>query len=77
MPPSTCFATGVVNDPRLHGEPVRWAAKRGGIHDWTIYYHLESRPLGYVLEVGDKCITEAVIKELVPCDEEAYKMYRK
>ena len=28
------------------------------------------------MENGDKMITKEVIKELVPCDDEAYSMYR-
>ena len=76
MPPATVFATGVINDPRIYKESVRWVAKRGGIHDWAIYYHHERYSQDYVMENGDKMITKEVIKELVPCDDEAYSMYR-
>jgi hypothetical protein len=76
MEPGIVFANGVTNDPRLYREPVRWLAKRGRIHDWTIYYHLEKSPLSWIESWGDKCFTEAVIRELVPCDDEAFNMYR-
>lgn len=76
MEPGSVIATGTVTDGRLHSQEVRWAAKRGQIHDWAIYYHFSRYPLQHVLNVGDKCFTEAVIKDLVPCDQEAFDMYR-
>jgi hypothetical protein len=76
MPPHAVIASGVTHDPRLYKDPVRWVAKRGYIHDWTIYYHHEHHSEDYVKTSGDKCFTHDVIKELVPCDEEAFQMYR-
>jgi hypothetical protein len=76
MEQGTIFASGIITDPRLHGEPVRWLAKRGRIHDWAIYYHFEHKSLQWVEDFGDKCHTTSVIKDLVPCDDEALKMYR-
>ena len=76
MEPGTVFAHGVTLDERLYREPVRWLAKRGRIHDWAIYYHLESSSLEWIEGSGDKCFTERVIKDLVPCDDAAFKMYR-
>lgn len=71
------FNTGVVTDPILHRKPVRWIAKRGGYHDWAIYYHFEDKSETYIAMNGEKCTTESVIKRLVPCDDEAFKMYRR
>ena len=76
LPDSSIFATGLTTNMRLYDGEVRWVAKRGGIHDWAIYYHLSSNSDEYVASHGDKMFTEAVIRELVPCDDEAYKMYR-
>jgi len=76
MPPETIFATGVVLNLRLCSEPVRWVAVRGGIYDWAIYYHREEHSMGYIKDYGDKCFTKEVIKELVPCDDEAFALYR-
>jgi len=76
MKPQTVFAKGIVYDPRLHGDMVKWVAVRGGIWDWAIYYHHSHYDYEYVKRFGDKCFTEAVIKRLVPCNEEAYKRYR-
>jgi len=76
MPPDTIFATGVVNEPGLYKEPVRWVAVRGGIWDWAIYYHKEESSIEFVRNHGDKCFTEEIIKSLVPCDETAFKLYR-
>jgi hypothetical protein len=76
MEPFTVFAHGVTHDPRLYKDPVRWLAKRGRIHDWAIYYHLEEKSLQFIEQSGDKSFTPEVIRELVPCDDEAFKMYR-
>ena len=76
MEPGKVFATGVTQDPRLYRDPVKWVAKRGRIHDWAIYYHLETSSAQWIESHGDKCYTKEVIKDLVPCDEEALKMYR-
>ena len=71
------FAQGEVNDPRLYKEPVNWVAVRGGIHDWAIYYHKADKSWEFIKSQGDKVMTEAVIKDLVHCNEEAYQMYRR
>lgn len=71
------IGTGIVNDARLWKTPVRWVAVRGGIDDWAIYYHLETYSVEYVSKHGDKCHTKEIIRELVPCDDEAFKRYRK
>ena len=76
MPDGTVFATGVTMNEGLHKEPVRWLAVKGGIADWAIYYHKEAMGIAYVRDYGGKCFTESIIKELVPCDEDAFKAYR-
>ena len=70
------FASGIVTESRLHAREVKWVAVRGGIHDWAIYYHKSFQEEEWIKDHGDKCFTEKVIKELVPCDDEAFKMYR-
>lgn len=70
---------------------VKWVACRGGIHDWAIYHSLDANfePARYLdgdshLQVsferiarsGNKLYHEDEIKRLVPCDDEAFKMYR-
>jgi len=56
---------------------IIWMAKRGRIHDWTIYAGTEA-DFDYekVERVGRKLTMEQNIKILVPCDEEAWNMYR-
>jgi len=76
MTPGFIFASGIVNDPRLYKEIVMWVAVRGGIYDWAIYYHLATHDNDYVSRYGDKCFAEAVIRELVPCTDKAFAMYR-
>ena len=57
---------------------VRWVAVRGGIHDWAIYYKLvkEDWTENMIRDQGDKMRNPNSIKKCVPCDEEAFKMYR-
>lgn len=76
MEPYTTFSHGVTHDPRLFRDPVRWLAKKGGSNDWAIYYHLEEKSLDFIENSGDKCFTSEVIRELVPCDDNALKAYR-
>ncbi len=72
------FAKGIIKDVRLHRDfELKWVAVRGsGIHDWAIYYHKSEMSDLYVSKSGDKCFTKEVIRELVPCDNEAFAMYR-
>lgn len=82
MEPDTIFATGVTTDDpggvnmAGTGQNLRWVACRGGIHDWAIYVQNENWSDQRVKEMGDKVTSEANIKKLVPCDDEAFAMYR-
>lgn len=72
------FATGITHDERLWKDPVRWVAVRGdGYPDWCIYYHLSENTAEWVAQHGDKIFTKEIIRDLVPCDDEALSMYRK
>ncbi len=70
---------------------VNWVAVRGGYHDWAIYHSMDANlePANYfdgdahlkatdeqIARGGAKLTNENKIKEFVPCDEEAFKMYR-
>ena len=70
---------------------VKWVAIRGGFYDWAIYHSLDANlePDDYLggfthLEVsneriardGAKLYKEEDIKRFVPCDDEAFGMYR-
>lgn len=74
--PGEVFATGELLEQRLHNKQIRWVAKRGGYHDWAIYYNTADKSQEEVLKNGEKVTTESVIKKLVECDEQAFKMYR-
>lgn len=84
LPESQVFATGVVeNSPEgvymtdnRKGHKMRWVAKRGTIHDWAIYIHWAEHDEDYVMKNGDKVRDEKNIRKLVPCDNEAFEMYR-
>ena len=77
MPSGTIFATGIRFDNRLYKDgEIRWIAKRGGVYDWAIYYHHSGLSIEVVSMTGDKCFTEEIIRDLVPCDDEAFALYR-
>ena len=87
MKPSTVFAKGVLNDSpeginlANTGNDVRWVAKRGDIHDWTIYAqnpHYGELEWSYekVETNGDKIISTDNILKLINATPEALEMYR-
>lgn len=80
------IATGIVqnNEGGVYmtdfrkNDDLRWVAKVGsGYADWAIYIHWAEHSLEWVLQNGDKVTTQAYIKKLVPCDDEALKLYRR
>lgn len=82
MKRSTIFATGLEWDlPKginmtNSGKQLRWVAVRGDIWDWAIYCHWANRSEEWIKDYGDKVTFKSHIKKLVPCDDEAFKMYR-
>jgi hypothetical protein len=76
MEPGAIIATGVIQNDHLYYKPVRWVAKRGRVHDWALYYDKEEKSQIQVENNGNKCFTESVIRQLVPCDDAAMRMYR-
>ena len=82
MEPDTIFASGITTDDEdginmaRTGEKLRWVACRGGIHDWAIYIGFAKDSASYIKDMGDKVTSESNIKKLVPCDDEAFAMYR-
>lgn len=82
MPADTIFAEGVAEDSpdelfmARSGLMLRWLAVRGGIHDWAIYCHFADRSRDWIRDYGDKVFGKEHIKKLVPCDKEAFAMYR-
>jgi hypothetical protein len=82
MPANTVFATGVANDTpdglyaNGTGQELRWVAVRGDIYDWTIYYHFSYNDINWIKRNGDKLFGKELIKKLVECDDEAFRLYR-
>lgn len=82
MPPESIFATGIAMDTEdglfmaNTGKELRWVAQRGGYWDWAIYVHFSEHDEDYISRCGDKVHSDNNIKMLVPCDEEAFRMYR-
>ena len=58
------------------GKLLRWVAVRGGIHDWAIYCLFADNSYEEIRRVGDKIHNPKHIRKLVPCTDEAFKMYR-
>lgn len=85
MAPGTVFANGhTTNSPdgvymtdTRRGDELVWAARRGGMHDWTIYTAWSEDGIHFALSNGDKIMTDKYIKRLVPCTDEALALYRK
>jgi len=78
-------------EPDGKSTKVKWVAIRGGIYDWAIYHSMDANfiienylddPLHLevseerIARAGAKLHIEEKIKEFVPCDDEAFKMYR-
>ena len=82
MPEDTIFATGIADDVpdglfmANTGRELRWVAVRGGIHDWAIYCHFSEHDEEWIRRHGDKVHSENHIKKLVPCEDQAFAMYR-
>ena len=82
MPPHTIIAEGTANDSpdglfmANTNRPLKWVAVRGSVHDWAIYCHFADKSIDWIKKHGDKVYNEKHIRMLVPCDDEAFKMYR-
>jgi hypothetical protein len=76
------FAEGIALDDQygthMTGShaPLRWVAVRGGAPDWKIYCHYIEKSREEVASNGDKVCDEETIRRLIPCTDEAFKMYR-
>ena len=49
---------------------------RGDVNDWAIYAGLPDKPIHTIAHLGDKVFTETEIKDLCPCDDNVYQLYR-
>ncbi len=82
MKPDTIFMSGETTDGPEGinmdntGQSLKWVAVRGGIHDWAIYCDMAYKSEGEIRDMGNKVTSEENIKKLVPCDDEAFEMYR-
>lgn len=83
MRPGEVFATGVQEDRpgglfmARTGRTLRWVAVRGkGIPDWAIYCHFAEHDAEWIADHGDKVCLEEHIRRCVPCEDDAFRMYR-
>jgi hypothetical protein len=71
--------------------PIKFVAVRGEIPDWAIYHSMDSNlcKVDYfnsyehlyaswdeIYRVGSKLHDEKIIRQLVPCNDEAFNLYR-
>lgn len=85
LPDEMIFAMGLTIDGPGYcnvantGKLIKWVAYRNSIGNWAVYVDNPYSPqLSYegVARVGDKVHNAVHIRELVPCDDEAFKFYR-
>jgi len=82
MAPGTIFLKGLFRDcPEeiniaYTGQLVKWVAVVGQAHDWAIYCQSADWSDEEIRRIGDKIQHEENIRKLVPCDDEAYSVYR-
>ena len=84
LQPDEIFATGVTIDGPEGanmmgtGKLLKWVACIGQTHDWAIYcnYYEDNKSLQEIHDNGEKVTMESNIKNLVPCDEGAFSLYR-
>lgn len=68
---------GVYMTDHRQGDTLIWVAKRGGMHDWTIYTAWKESGINFAITNGQKIVTDKYIRRLVPCTDEALALYRK
>ena len=88
---ATQVCDGGTLEPDGRSTKVKWVAIRGGYHDWAIYHSLDANfimerylddPIHLevsherIAQHGAKLHKEEDIKRFVPCEDEAFKMYR-
>jgi hypothetical protein len=77
MKPNGIIGNGTGTYPEVYNGEIRWVALRGeGMHDWCIYYGYPQMSIEEIARMGDKMFTRSVIERLVPCDEDAWSLYR-
>jgi hypothetical protein len=56
---------------------INWIAIKGFANDWAIYYGKIKDPHEYIHFNGKTITDTKIIKELVNCTDEVFKLYRK
>lgn len=68
---------GVFCNRKLHVGLLKWVAVRTHWGKWEIRWHLSEFTLDDVLLKGEIITDESIVRGLIPCDKEAWGMYRK
>lgn len=75
MEPHTIFK--VFNPPYALSEgALCFVAKRGQINDWAVYVSASMTDPQSIARYGKKLYSEKDIRDLVPCDDDAFSRYR-
>ncbi len=82
LPANYIFALGEIRDcpnglnMTGSGKTLGWVAVRGSKNDWAIYCDSAQNTYEHIKRWGNKVYGVDHIKKLVPCDSEAFAMYR-
>ena len=79
------FSSGVAKDDPTglnmtnSGNELRWIAKKGRINDWAIYCYWNQPEISddYILKSGQKVYDLNNVKNVIDCDDEMLKRYRR
>lgn len=69
------FAAGMYTNPE-HGIEVAWVAVRGNVADWAIYFGAPILTPEEIKRIGNKVYDLNIVKDVMPCTDEALKRYR-
>lgn len=59
------------------GKFLRFVVKKGDVNDWCVYVHWANAPWIFIVKSGDKVNDMDNVKNVVHCDDEVLKLYRK
>lgn len=58
------------------GKSLRWVAKKGRIGDWALYIDSSEYSVHWIATYGQKIKDESIIRKILPCTDDVFKLYR-
>lgn len=78
---SCVLAEGVKKVDLADGEgekEYKFIAVKGKANDWALYYSLDiNKTIQWIRNLGTKCYDGQLLRALIDCTEDVYKLYRK